>query len=222
MSLPPVSRGVSCYKDIGRSPVNHEKLVCLDREFTSSPYEAECGYSPETKITKTEGTRTAATIPLFSAGASSVESKSYSVFTAETCRSLMTKLEQYPQISECNHDFGSSSSICWISGVLTIDKVEVKRRSYTMTLAGKPKEPNPDEGERLVAEEYYFAVQSDSEKVALIPTGEYFLSGIAAFKVLIDTVVGPIELPIKALVRTFSAQANFTQWMGVPLVMVEP
>lgn len=198
-----------------------EKMLYLDRDFISNLYEAECGVSPETKITKTEGLRASASIPIFSAGASSVESKSYSVSTAEMCRALWGRLDKYPQLPDCAHDFGKSSSICWIEGVLSIDKVEVKRRQYTVTIIGEHK-PNPDDGERLVAEEFYFAIQAGEEKVALIPTEDYFASGVGAFKELIDTVVGPIELPVRALVRVFSAQTHFKQWISVPLLMVEP
>lgn len=58
-----------------------ERLIYLDRDFVSAAYELEKGYSPETKITKTEGLNAGIAIPLFSAGASSIESKAYSVST---------------------------------------------------------------------------------------------------------------------------------------------
>lgn len=198
------------------------KLIYLDREFVSNLYESETGYSPATQITKTEGLQASAVIPLFSAGASSVESKSYSVSTLGMLRALEEKVRNFPRFDESAHDFGKASAICWLEGTLTINKVEVKRSKYTLTLVGEPKDPQSRDGERLVAEEYYFAVESGIHKVALIPTKDYFTSGVASFKELADTVVGPIELPVNALVRVFSAQTAFKQWISVPLVILEP
>jgi len=199
-----------------------DKLVYLDREFVSNLYEDEFGYSPETKITKTEGMRASAIIPLFSAGASSVESKSYSKSTVEMCKSLTARLKGYKNFSDCNHDFGHSSSICWVDGILTINKVEVKRRTHEISVFGEPDGPCLDNKERFVAEEFYFAVHSEAGEFALLPTEDYFASGVAAFKGLARTVVGPIELPVSVLIRVFSAQTSFKQWMSVPLIIVEP
>lgn len=62
---------------------------------------------------------------------------------------------------------------------------------------------------------------SDAGNVPLLPYDIYFVSGAAAFKELIDTVVGPIELPVRDSIRLFSAQTPFTQWIRVPLMIIE-
>jgi hypothetical protein len=74
----------------------------------------------------------------------------------------------------------------------------------------------------LIAEEYYYAISAQTGRFALIPISDYFSSGVASFRELADTVIGPIELPVKALLRVFSAQTSFKEWLAVPLVIFEP
>lgn len=199
-----------------------QKLLYLDRDFISGLYETKTGFAPETKIIKTEGLQAGVRIPLFSGSASSAESKSYSVSTIGMLEELRSTLEAFPHFPEQAHDFGKSSIYCWIEGTLTINKLEVKTRRYTYTLIGEPSKDAEGRSEKLVAEEFYFAVDAESGKFALIPTQDYFSSGIASFQELAGTVLGPIELPIKALVRVFSAQTSFKQWIAVPLIILEP
>jgi len=199
-----------------------EKLIYLDRDFISAMYETEMGYSPETKITKTEGLNASARIPLISAGTSSVESKSYAISTIGMLEKLKNKISAYPEFLGAEYQFGSSSVICWAKGILSINKVEVKRSKSTITIVGKPMENPEDYRDKLIAEEYYFSLQSNESKFALLPTPDYFSSGVSAFQDLANTVVGPIELPVKALVRVYSAQTNFKEWLSVPMVILEP
>ncbi|MFZ4790825.1 MAG: hypothetical protein ACOYMW_08040 [Candidatus Competibacteraceae bacterium] len=194
-----------------------EHLLYLDRDFISAMFEDETGYSPETKITKTEGMNASARIPIFSAGASSVESKSYSVSTVGMLAKLEEQLSKFPDFSPDKYNFGNSSLICWIRGKLTIEKLEIKRKNHVET-----SKSDKDNKERIVAEESYYAINSENSKFALVPTPDYFTSGVASFQKLSGTVVGPIELPVKALIRVYSAQTSFQQWIAVPIVILEP
>ncbi len=199
-----------------------EKLLYLDRDFISAAYESNKGYSPETKITKTEGINAGVQIPLFSAGASSIESKTYSVSTIGMLSELEKQLSSYPEFSATDYEFGKSSQICWVNGSLTIEKVVVKRRKHTITFIGKPPEPSDDDKERVIGEECYFSIHSEESNFALVPTKDYFVSGVSSFQELTETVIGPIEMPIKALIRIYSVQTSFKQWVAVPMVIIEP
>lgn len=199
-----------------------ERLVYLDRDFISATYEVEKGYSPETKITKTEGLNAGMRFPLFSAGASSVESKAYAVSTIGMLSELENQLSRYPKFISADHEFGKSSLLCWVNGKLTIEKVEVKRRKDTITLVGKPLALSADDKEKLVADEFYFTIRSDEDSFALIPTPDYFVSGISSFQELAGTIIGPVEMPVKALLRVYSAKTSFKQWIAVPMVILEP
>lgn len=199
-----------------------QRLLYLDRDFISAMFEDETGYSPETKITKTEGLSANARIPIFSAGASSVESKSYSASTVGMLARLEQQLSVFPNFSPDEFSFGKSSLICCINGTLTIEKIVVKRQKYTLTIIGNPSEPDEDNKEKIVAEESYYSIHSENSKFALVPTPDYFTSGVASFRELSGTVVGPLELPVTALIRVYSAQTSFKQWIAVPMVILEP
>lgn len=198
------------------------KIIYLDKEFISILYESEKGYSPQTKITKTEGAKASASLPIFTAGISSVESKSYSISTVGMLKELSKRLNKFGSFNESSHELGKSSLYCWVEGNLTIDQVEVKRRKYTVTIVGEPK-PNPtDHPEKVVAEEVYFALKTETENFALVSTPDYFSSGLASFIELADTVIGQTHMPVKALIRVFSAQTSFKHWVAAPLVVIEP
>ena len=151
-----------------------EKLIYLDRDFISAMYETEMGYSPKTRITKTEGLNASARIPLISAGASSVESKSYAISTIGMLEKLEDKVANYPNFPETEYHFGNPSVICWANGILSINKIEVKRSKSTITIIGKPKSNPEDYKDKLIAEEYYFSLEANDSKFALLPTPDYF------------------------------------------------
>jgi hypothetical protein len=198
-----------------------QRLLYLDRDFISAMFEDETGFYPETKITKIEGLSANARIPIFSAGASSVESKSYSVSAVGMLAKLEQQLSVFPNFSPDKFGFGKSSLICWINGALTIEKIVVKRQKNT-TIIGNPTEPNEDNKEKIIAKESYYSIQSENSKFALVTTPNYFTSGVASFQALSETVVGPLELPVRALIRVYSAQTSFKQWIAVPMVILEP
>lgn len=203
-----------------------DSLIYLDREFISAKYEQFSGRSAETRITKSEGLNASARLPIFSAGASSIESKSYTVSSIEMLSRLSPKLSEYEEFNE--YEFGKPSIICWIYGKLTIEKIEAKRSKSTLTFVGNPKSAEnisaglpPSYHDELIGEETYYSVHTNTENFALIPTPDYFVSGVASFRDLADTVVGPIEIPVKALIRVFSVQTSFKQWVTVPIVIHE-
>jgi len=201
-----------------------DQLIYLDREFISAKYEAVTGHSAETRITKSEGINASARVPIFSAGASSIESKSYTVSTVEMLSKLMSELKEYSEFTKL--EFGKPSIIGWVNGTLTLETVKVKRSTSTITVIGKPDKKKmtgkpPGYNEEQIAEETYYSIHTKSKNFALIPTPDYFVSGVASFRELASTVVGPIEIPVRALVRVFSVQTSFKQWVAVPMVILE-
>jgi len=197
-----------------------QRLIYLDKEFISTMYESTNNYTAETRITKTEGIQTGARIPLFSAGVSSVESKAYSISTTGMLKRLQGGLEDFPVFPPSGLTIGSSSTTCWVNGVLTISKVKVRHHKHTMAL-GKSSEQTGSEPERIVAEESYFRIESESTNFALITTNDYFSSGLSTFLDLSGTVVKTIEIPVRALIRVFSAQTLASEQFAVPNIIFE-
>jgi hypothetical protein len=187
----------------------YEKLIYLDKEFISSMYEEENSHSPNTTITRSQSLNASAKIPLFSGGASSTECKSFSISTIGMLKELFQQLEKYPQYKKENHEMSSSSYICWAKGMLTINEVERTSGS------GKNK--------KILGKENYFALVEEGEKftLAVVPTKEYWVSGVSTFQTLMENIIGPIEMPVKMLARIYSAETSFEEPMSVPIVILD-
>lgn len=91
----------------------YEKVIYLDKEFISSMYEEEKGFSPKTVISRTESLKASVKIPLFSGGASAAESKSFSISTNGMLRKLLPVLEKYPHYKKEKFRMKMPSFICW-------------------------------------------------------------------------------------------------------------
>ncbi|MBB5358064.1 hypothetical protein HDE76_001270 [Rhodanobacter sp. ANJX3] len=198
-----------------------ERLIYLDTDFVTRLYEAEFDVSPKTLITRTQAIQASASIALFSGGGSSSESKSYSLSTLEMLDQLTKRLAKYPDF-EHDQEMDTPSKYVWVDGTLGISKVKVTRTSHTITLIGEPDPTKPRNAEEFVGEEAFFALKSGDTKFALSPTDEYFVPGVASFKGLSHLVIDRLSLPCRALLRVFSANTSFGEWIATPLVIYDP
>jgi hypothetical protein len=187
----------------------YEKLIYLDKEFISSMYEEEKGISPNTAISRSESLNATAKIPLFSGGASTTECKSFSISTVGMLKELFPILEKYPQYHKADHKMSHPSFICWAEGSLTIHSVE--------------RTSGVGEKKKVLGKENYFALVEQGEKftLAIVPTKEYWTSGVSTFQTLIENVIGPIEMPVRMLVRIYSAETSFDEPMAIPILIID-
>ncbi len=199
------------------------RLIYLDRDFISGAYEAIAGKAPTTRITKNEGIKAGAQIPFFSAGVSAGESRTFSVSSLGMLHELLPKLEEYKQIELSAIGPRKPSMIGWLVGELSIFKVEVKAQGKEHEQLSQVdvhkifQTHNP-----VVASETYFAIHSSNGlKLALITTPDYFSSGLDALTKLYATVLEETAIPVRGLVRVFSARSTFNEWIAVPLVILE-
>lgn len=199
-----------------------EKLLYLDRDFISSKYEYEKGVSPNTTISKNESIKAGVKYFLFSGGISASESKNYQVSTVGMLSDLESSLKNYPKFESLYFENGVSSQICWVEGFITVDHIEITKSTTTITLIGKPERNSNDNKKNDPVRESFFSVyMNEKPKFVLVPTEEYWVSGISSFQNLIDTVIESIDIPIKGLFRVYSAQTTFEQWVAVPLLILE-
>ena len=198
-----------------------EKLLYLDRDFISSMYENEEGVLPETTISKTESINAAVKAFLFSGGASASEIKNYKISTIGMLQKLEKAIKKYPELEVSDIKLGSPSKICWVEGNLTIDYVERIRETKTITLFGKPQNKEHGNKKEKLGEESFFAIYGKEANFALVPTEEYWVSGVGSFRELIKNVIGPIDIPVRALLRVYAAHTPSGQWMSVPLIISE-
>lgn len=198
-----------------------ERLIYLDTDFVTRMYEAEFDFSPKILITRTQATQASASVALFSGGGSSSESKSYSLSTLEMLDQLTKRLAKYPDFDHLQ-DMDAPSKYAWVDGTLGISKVKVRRTSHTITLIGKPDPAKPRTTEEFIGEEVFFTLKSGDSKFALSHTDEYFVPGVASFKGLSHLVIDRLSLPCRALLRVFSANTSFGEWIATPLVIYDP
>lgn len=172
-------------------------------------YEEEKGISPNTIISRSESLNASAKIPLFSGGASTQECKSFSISTIGMLNDLFPLLEKYPSYQKKSQKMNHPSFICWADGFLTIHSVE------RTTGTGEKK--------KVLGKENYFALVDKGENfgLAIVPTREYWVSGVSTFQTLIENVIGPIEMPVKMLVRIYSAETSFDEPMAVPILIID-
>lgn len=198
-----------------------ERLIYLDVDFVSKLFESEFDVSPQTQITRTQGLQAAASLPLFSGGGSTSVSKAYQVSTLEMLDKLANKLSKYRRFEDSDYTMDLPSRILWVDGVLTTSKVRLSRATRTFTLhSERPKDASPN-SEEFVGEEAYFSIKSGDSTFALSPTDEYFVPGMSALKGLSHMVIDRLSMPCKALLRVFSANTSFKEWVVVPLVIYD-
>lgn len=198
-----------------------QKLIYLDAEFVSRLYEERFKVATPTQITRTDSLEASASIPFFSGGGSSSESRTYSVSTIAMLKELDKLLKEFPVFGDTSFSIGRPSQICWIFGALEISKLEVTRTRRIVQVFGQP-DPEKNKPETtFVGEETYFAIESSGVRFALSTTDQYFSSGLAGLKGLSALVIDHLALPCSALVRVLSANTSHGHWVAVPLVITD-
>lgn len=198
-----------------------EKLLYLDAEYISNMYESITNTAPSIKISKSEGLNAGVKVPLFSAGANVVETKSYNLSTNAMFNEIQQQLDKKPTFNSTEHNVGQPSTHCWVEGNMSVSWVVLKRNRYTLTLIGIPKEPNTS-SEEVLSEESYFHINDDNgQTFALLATGNYFSSGIKSIVELSKTVTTDTLIPVRALLRVLPIKNKMNQWVAVPLVVLE-
>jgi hypothetical protein len=186
------------------------KLIYLDKAFISAFYEDVFNENPSTTITRTDNINASLKIPLASGGASFSESKSFPTSTYGMLRKLAKNLDEFPEIESDVKEFWDGSSYRWVTGSISIDVATFTKQDS--------KERN-----KIKIEEAYFVLLSSDHKFFLACTDDYFTSGISALRTRQKTLTGPVEIPVKALIRILPAQAiTKMDWVAVPLLIKEP
>jgi hypothetical protein len=187
-----------------------DSLVYLDKGYIADLYEVLTGESPSTLITKNEGKKAGAQIPIFSAEISAQETRSFPVSTFAMLSSTMSMLEQEPDLNLSDLRSDMSSKYGWVDGQLTVFKV---RSTVLERKTGEHK---------TLASDAFFQVRVEAGvDLALITTPEYFSLGLGTFLRMQDTMLKEMSLPIRAFVRALAAQSHSGQWVAVPLVVFE-
>ena len=187
----------------------HASLVYLDRDFIAARYEIASGQSPASQLTKTQGKKAGASIPLFSAEVSAIETRTFPVSTLEMLAVVMKGLHDEPEIDPARFKKAMPSRLCWFDATLG-----------TVTAfpsSGMPGTPQYEKGETQGC----FTLHSSAAKLAVITTPDYFVSGLDALLKMHKVLLRDMTIPVRALVRVMAAQTYMDEWIAIPYVMYE-
>ncbi|MDP3227582.1 MAG: hypothetical protein Q8N13_06355 [Acidovorax sp.] len=183
-------------------------LVYLDRDFIAGIYEITTGLSPQSQITKAQSKKAGASIPVFSAEISAVETRTFPVSTLEMLACTMPALQAEPSLDAGDFEPGMSSKVGWVDATLgTVTAFS----SY-----GVPGEPGYMKGE----EQGCFTLRGNMS-LTLITTPDYFVSGLDALLKMHKVLLRDLTIPVRALVRVVAAQNYTDDWIAVPYLICE-
>lgn len=198
------------------------RLIYLDRAFVSNAYEVILNKQPVTQVVKTEGGNAGVQIPMFSAGVSATESKTFTASTFGMLVELWDELNKLPDIGNATLPDHAPSITCWISGEFTVSEIKVRSRTKAHSQEPKKKLLGISQHDPVKAAQMYFSIRSEGgPMLALVTTPDYFASGIDAFIKFTGTVLDQASIPVRSLVRVYAAKNSFNEWIAVPLVIVE-
>ena len=165
--------------------IDLDKLVYLDSGFISSKYEEAKNVHPDTEFTKTEGMKAGASIPMFSGGVHTQETRKFKISSTQMLAEIEKEIFLYPKFDQLQSLSSSKTELVWVLGKLsTSEWVDSK----TKELDGEP---------------YFYIGEEQGDQFPLITKSEYFLSGIDQFLNLPTPFQKNIGFPVKALIRVF-------------------
>lgn len=187
-----------------------DRLIYLDRDFLAGRYEILSGESPSTQITKTQGKKAGAGIPVFSAEVSAIETRSFSISSLEMLAQVLPALKKEDELDPKQLRRGMPSMMGWVNGELATLTVSVslKRAGTDDYIEGEP--------------QGYFTLEQGRElRLALITSPDYFVSGIDTLLKMHKVATKDVAIPIRGFVRVLSAQTHVDSWVAVPYLMFE-
>ena len=187
-----------------------ETIIYADRGYIADMYEAITGTRPHTTITRNQGKKAGASVPLFSAELSATESRSYEISTNEMLAEILPSLQRESSIDGSTLARRMASKIGWIDGTLTI-------------LAASTSFQKRETGESVTtAKDQFFCIKGDNGlALALVTNPAYFAYGLDTLLRMQQTALSYLFIPIRAYVRIFSAETYTPQWVAVPLLIEE-
>ena len=186
-----------------------DSLLYFDKGYVADLYEVISGESPKTLITRNQGKKAGVQIPVFSAEVSAQETRSFPVSTLEMVSKVLQVLEGDSRLDPDSLKSEMPSTIGWIEGELTVFKV----KSSIVARDGEHK--------TLASDTFFQLRVRAGADFALITAPEYFALGLDTFLRMQDTLLKEMSIPVRALLRTFAAQGHMSQWVAVPLLILE-
>jgi len=184
--------------------INFDKIVYIDSGFISSKYEEVKQIHPETEFTKVEGMNAGASIPIFSAGVHTQETRKFKISSLQMLSEIESVISSYPEFEKIENSEALETKLVWVTGRLsTSEWVDSK----TKKLDGEP---------------YFYIGEEQGDQFPLITKSEYFMSGIDQFLSLPTPFQQNIGFSVKALIRVFYySEHDYKYYISCPYIIYE-
>ena len=179
----------------------NETLVYLDRAFIADWYEGHEGRPVASSISSVQGKKAGVSLLPFSGELNAQETRTYSVSTTGMLAETWSGLREKELLQVSDLQSLKSSRFAWFKGNLSTLRVvsSGEAESEVFVLRG------PRQGEHL----------------DLIAVTSYFTSGFAELLPLQKTLLSKMNLPAYVFARVLPAQDHQSNWLAVPLVILE-
>jgi len=184
--------------------IDFDKIVYVDSGFISSKYEEIKQIHPDTEFTKIEGMKAGASVPIFSAGVHTQETRKFKISSSQMLSEIEDELLSYPEFDKIENPDTPETKLVWISGKMsTAEWIDSK----TNKLDGEP---------------YFYIGEEQGKQFPLITKSEYFMSGIDQFLSLLTPFQQNIGFPVKALIRVFYySEHDYKYYISCPYIIYE-
>jgi len=183
-------------------------LLYLDRDFISSYYEVVTGEKATTNFTHQQGKKAGASIPIFSAELSAVETRNYNISSLEMLDTVFNRLSEFPNIELSELSGKKQSYYGWVQGRLS-------------AATSKHKQGFGSDEVVLAEEKYFTLIPVVNPSLALITAENNFQPGIGALTRLQGVVLKDFSLDVRALLLILPSSTHFDYMIAVPLVILE-
>ena len=189
-----------------------DSAIYVDRAYVADLYEASTGTHPLTTITKNEGKKAGAALPIFSAELSATETRSYSISSFQMLGEVLPYIEHDASIEEESLRLNAASTLGWVEANLSVCQT-----------SSAVKKHGQSELTTTAREDFFRLSGGDAPNLALITNPSYFFLGLDTLLRMQHTLLGAMSIPVRAYVRVFAAKSHpeMAHWVAVPLVMLE-
>lgn len=178
-----------------------DQLIYLDPEFISAKFEESTGESPPTQLTRVEGMKAGASVPFFSAGVHTQETRTFNVSAQRMLQTTATALSKYPQVDTLSFENYRGTTVGWLSGILSVGEWMVKGTTDASV-----------EG---------FELLQNGKRIALLLNPTYLSAGFDAIAKASEALKVNIGIPVKALVRILWRADRAETVVACPYVIFE-
>lgn len=182
-----------------------DRLIYSDPNFIALAYEQATNESPKTQISNTSGFNgTFSVAGLVTLGATTQESKTFSLSTFQMLSKIQGILESYPEFDPTAFDSSKNTETSWIVGALTIGEWTSRTNS------------------KVTGQSQVFQVEPKSTPShTLVVQTDLFTAGIGLLTQMDSIVSHGMDVPVMVLGRVLFRNSLANDYTTSPYLIIE-